>query len=800
MKNAMRFFLSTLLIFVVFSCAQLNDEEFGSVSFSADNILKSVARAGEGNNLDNVVLTISIQLSGATNEEISRDILLRDIGSNNTVFSFERIPIGKPLDISIQVKSKNYYKTLLYSGSTSIEFIRPGQNRVSLGLDSDIRFLLWNENKEMPSSSNFRLYDGINQNSLIGDKSNMLIDFTFDKYSNLYTLECIDRIDTKEFFVNKYSYAAPDVTLNLYHEVISNAGGEHLTYSCLAVNNGTVYIGANDYGASEPNYRHIKRVTGKNTSEIVIPKDEIGILCPEQIEFDDKGNLYVLVRGAYCPIYKFAKEGQTFVKKIDGESILGVGNPYNFKISDIQIQGNYLYAAVFRQMPISGGGPEKAFGGGVIPVDISTNSFGVKSISGFDKDGKNAVLEKEAVTNNYFYHPVKFITRDDSKLYVADDGFYTLSKPGYKNVIRNVNRVVTLSLSNPAAPAIESCVNAKEIMFRQDELEETLKFIDRYILWGADSFTENSFAIVNSIKSDLNIVDIVHHSGIRPAEVMEAISGTLIDFHIDKNYNIFAIVKMNTTIDINLYDYETGQIKKMIKAFAVDSVTMSVIASDGEYVYVDNGTKVDRYSIVNPDSDTGFNLDIGTDYSRITALEFDKAGNLYIGAGKPNNTFDILKYEKGSYSSASKIVSLVSNPEKSSFRIADLQVIGDKLYVIRRYVLSNPADGSISSGELDILWTNNLTSVRSSVGLKPNFSTEPVFPSGPLPTTEYFYGPRNFIALKPDEIVIADDGIDDNGREANSVVTYSLDGVFKNRVLLNSIDFGSSMSGSEYIE
>lgn len=807
MKNTFKFILSILLLFVCISCNQLYESEAGAVEVSTDNIIKTIARTGEASNVDNINLIITIKLSGAANVEDTRDLTYKDIGTEKTKFSFTNITIGIPLNIDVEVKSKNVHNTVVYSGTYSIPSVQIGDNKVTLNLNNENRFMLWNRQQVADTgfAYNFRLYDGLNKNSIIGDKSNELIDFYFDNKNNLYTLESKTAPDNVEYFVYKYPYVAPEIPELLYTEVVPSRDRVSVTYSCVSAYGNDVYIGAHDTMASEPELRQVKKIIGKNNLETAIPYGLLGSSRPSFIDFDNKGNLYVVCDGQYGPVSKFSKENGVFVEKASCE-ILG-RNSENFKISDLQISGNYLYVVVYREMIPDSSDVTSAFSGGVIPVEIKDNTFTSKPIVGFDKDGKNCVLDRESVNNKIFYHPIKFISKENGKLYVADDGSYLLQKTGYTEAERNVNRVVTLSLKNPGAPVFESVIIPNGITFNEESQENVFEFKNRYILWD-----DSNYVLLDKI-TDFDIASLQYPDP--PAEHKGSDDGTLIDFHIDKNYGVYVLSKglqssppdAAQPLNICMYSYDKLYPEGSIPT---DKDTYSCIASDGEFVYLADGTKLVRYNISTKQKDISFNVDLGASaYGDITAIEFDDSGNCYIGA--PDGGYSelrILKYEKG-FTKSPKVCSLVSSFEPTlrlealHGRISDLQIIGDKLYVLRRYVNYNLSNdmGRCSSGELTILNTNNLSEVVPSVGLKPNFKTETVPVTPPAPDTDFFYGPRKFIALKPDELVIADDGLYGSGPdEANSVVTYSLNGTFKNRTVLSHLNFGSKLIGSDYVE
>lgn len=807
MKNTFKFILSILLLFICISCNQLYESETGAVKVSTDNIIKNIARTGEASNIDNVSLIITVKLSGAANVEDTRDLTYKDIGTEKTKFSFTNITIGVPLRIDVEVKSSNSYNTVVYSGTYSIPSVKGGDNKLTLNLNDESRFVLWNSQQvsDYSSAYNFRLYDGLNKNSIIGDKSNELKDFYFDNKNNLYTLESKTTPDSVEYFVYKYHYVAPEIPELLYTELVSSGGPGSVTYSCISAYGNDVYIGVHDTMASEPNLRQVKKIIGKNNLETAIPYSLLGSSRPSFIDFDDKGNLYVVCDGQYGPVSKFVKENGVFVEKASYE-ILGQ-NSENFKISDLQISGNYLYVVVYREMIPDSSDSALGFSGGVIPVEIKGDIFTSKPIVGFDKDGKYAVLDRENVSNEIFYHPIKFVSKENGRLYVADDGEYLLQKPGYTKAERNVNRVVTLSLNNPGAPVFESVIIPNGITFSEDITEDVFEFQNRYILWD-----DSNYVLLDKI-TDFNVASL--QSPIPPDEHKGSDDGQLIDFHIDKKYGVYVLSKglqdpslpgSVQNLNIGIYSYKELYPKGSIQT---DKDTYSCIASDGEFVYLADGTELVRYNISTKQKDVDFIVDLGASaYGDITALEFDDSGNCYIGVPDGGyNELRILKYEKG-FTKSPVVCSLVSSFEPTlrveSLRgkISDLQVIGDKLYVLRRYVNYNVSNdiGRCSSGELTILNTNNLSEVVPSVGLKPNFKTETVPLNAPSSSTDFFYGPRKFIALKPDELVIADDGLFGSADEANSVVTYSLNGTFKNRTVLSHLDFGSKLSGSDYVE
>lgn len=79
----------------------------------------------------------------------------------------------------------------------------------------------------------------------------------------------------------------------------------------------------------------------------------------------------------------------------------------------------------------------------------------------------------------------------------------------------------------------------------------------------------------------------------------------------------------------------------------------------------------------------------------------------------------------------------------------------------------------------------------------------PDFPADTQLSSEYFYSPRKFLAIKPKKLIFADDGFmfygnndDTRGKDVNQVIEFDIENaIFESYNLDQSIDFNKRATG-----
>lgn len=189
-------------------------------------------------------------------------------------------------------------------------------------------------------------------------------------------------------------------------------------------------------------------------------------------------------------------------------------------------------------------------------------------------------------------------------------------------------------------------------------------------------------------------------------------------------------------------------------------------------------------------------------------LSYNSNGDLNIAKYSPSFTLDdtdneykISMKEEASgiiYNSSDDTLGLsISNPD--TLQISDIMVINDETI----YALLLQVDGyrTIRGGLVKLTVKGSYINV-SEIGDKnilgwyssESETSNPITDTESNPVTNVFYGPRKFIALRPDELVICDEGgyCDGNStkRTTNKVVTVKLDDM-----TMTSVDVNFTLTG-----
>lgn len=205
------------------------------------------------------------------------------------------------------------------------------------------------------------------------------------------------------------------------------------------------------------------------------------------------------------------------------------------------------------------------------------------------------------------------------------------------------------------------------------------------------------------------------------------------------------------------------------------------LSSDGKYLYLSSNDDFNYYLNIAKYS-LSFTLD-DTDNEYKISMKEEASGIIY---NSSDNTLGLS----------------ISNP--GTLQISDIMVINDETI----YALLLQVDGyyTIRGGLVKLTVEDSSINV-SKIGDKnilgwyssESETSNPITDTESNPVTDVFYGPRKFIALRPDELVICDEGGYCDGestvRTTNKVVTVKLDGMTMTSVDVNFTLTGG-MSGS----
>lgn len=424
MKNLVKFFLSTVLIFCFSSCAQVGSSGEGQIVISADNIIRSVARAGgETGSFD-----LKVSITGGYRKELSISGLTnKDLGTDKTNIYIDKIPAMAVINISIRLYEGDELK---YEGNRDGFRIRAGDNQISIALHEPIIpawYVLWqkyNPNDDtgklmaehpMPK---FAIYDHAptgneNYSDGIYSSNKLLIDFCFDKNNNLYTIEADanyvgSQWEYNSYSINKYRLNSSGMSpITLFTYTVPSQKEKKL-YTSIGTDGTNLYIGGVTdtvgFGVYCISCNGTVSSLGNSVISVVTEPTAIEVSNDSlYIAYYDSSTSYVNVISKYNKTsYHF---NQTF-------------NFNGYTINDLQLNNNFLFA-------ISNNG---------ILYKINPSPFDSEILI------NEEINTEENPSHDYFYRPAKFIALKPKELVIADDGFYDTT---------NKDSVVIIKLSNP---------------------------------------------------------------------------------------------------------------------------------------------------------------------------------------------------------------------------------------------------------------------------------------------------------------------------------------------------------------
>ena len=729
MKKTLIFILM-ILVLIVSSCNLFLKEEYGELIVSFDGTLPDGARALDSNGLP--VLSSSPMKINIIRED--GYTITRELSAEEPKSLVELVPVGEKIEIIVTAINPSGQ----WSGR-AFHTVVSGQNHVKVLLSKNIsglKNLLFTQKKTDDPSTSYNLTLYMDGKEINAHSSQSEYSFGRDSLGRLY-------ISVNEFNSHIYRYTSEGELLNYVMESISCFANDYTTGKMYGINGSgnimKIDENLNISALSPPtSLLHYNDAAAIDNNRVAWTwKDAPNSL---EIKVDTLGTTSTSGTG---PI----------------RSHINIVGCKESKVNDLFIRGNYVYV-LFNTMndELTGNSRNLYSLGGIARYNINDLDedpikIGFEDDPDFDDD--NGVLEDYDYSKN-FYGAVKVIGFDEENIYIADDGFDAADTPAGARIVKNRNRIAALNIAtNTLSFSDERTAkwynewkewrtpNTKMIVWRQE-------LYNKYYYYQLDTGDE---ALTSNKKFTTDP------------------SGYEDVFCYDLDGNLY-IVDNNSKI--NMYPqtegiYPNQSIKntglsgfKPEKGIAVDTSAL-----DGyKYLYyvdsADNITRLkwEKSGFASASNDSLFEIQSAYIQGEVSAMASNKDG-LFVAVkediGSNQYKITVKKYDRnGSLSSEMDI----SEGDKGIFKnpivedVYAMQILDGRLYAVSYKTVGPGKRGGFDG--------NNTRAVVSGKLLDLGLTSKnlPARPQTLWSGTQEDkgYAPFRFIAIKPKELVIANDG------------------------------------------
>ena len=730
MKKTLIFILM-ILVLMVSSCNLFLKEEYGELIVSFDGTMPDGARALDANGLP--VLSSSPMKINIIRED--GYTITRELGAEEPKSLVELVPIGEKIDIIVTAINPSGQ----WSGRAS-HTVTSGQNHVTVLLNKNIsglKSLLFTQTKTTDShgSDIYNLTFYMGGKEVKAHQSQSKYEFGRDSKGRLYVIYYIGPPHVIRYTSEGeseidgpfYSYFVNDYTTGKMYG-INGSGGVYEIQENLLPSPATI-----------ANLEYYQGAAAIDNNRVV------------WIRYDDPNNLEMSVK--YL--------GPATVSPTDIKSDVTITGCEKSKVNDLFIRGNYVYV-LFNTMndELTGNSRNLYSLGGIVRYNINDLDedpikIGFEDDPDFDDD--DGVLEDYDYSAN-FYGAVKVIGFDEENIYIADDGFDAADTPAGARIVKNRNRIAALNIATNAL-SFSDAGPAKWY----DEWKEWRTPNTKMIVWEKSS---NEYYYYQLDTGDEALTE--------GKKFTKDTHGYKDVFCYDLDGNLYIVDNYNS--NINMYPQTEGiYTNQPIKNTRLSSfkpekgIAVDTSALDGyKYLYyVDNNDDIkrlkwereeDKFAYANTDSSFGIlNTSIPGEVSAMAAnkdglfvaLKENISGNKY--------KITVRKYDRsGSLSSEMDI----SEGDKGIFKnpivedVYAMQILDGRLYAVSYKTVGPGKRGGFDG--------NNTRAVVSGKLLDLGLTSKnlPARPQTLWSGTQEDkgYAPFRFIAIKPKELVIANDG------------------------------------------
>ena len=734
MKKTLIFILM-ILVLMVSSCNLFLKEEYGELILSFDGSLPDGARALDSNGLP-------VLSSSPMKIDIIREdgyTVTRELGAEEPKSLVELIPVGEKIEIIVTAINPSGQ----WSGR-AFHTVVSGQNHVRVLLNKNIsglKNLLFTQTGDGQHGYNLTFYMGGKEIKI--DELKDVYGFARDSLGRLYVRykQSVSGTD-KEYLARYKSEGEPDGSTDSASN-IKFLANDYTTGRMYGISgSGDVYeIQENllPSPATIANLEYYQGAAAIDNNRVV------------WIRYDDPNNLEMSVK--YL--------GPATVSPTDIKSDVTITGCEKSKVNDLFIRGNYVYV-LFNTMndELTGNSRNLYSLGGIVRYNINDLDedpikIGFEDDPDFDDD--DGVLEDYDYSAN-FYGAVKVIGFDEENIYIADDGFDAADTPAGARIVKNRNRIAALNTATNAL-SFSDAGPAKWY----DEWKEWRTPNTKMIVWEKSS---NEYYYYQLDTGDEALTE--------GKKFTKDTHGYKDVFCYDLDGNLYIVDNYNS--NINMYPQTEGiYTNQPIKNTRLSSfkpekgIAVDTSALDGyKYLYyVDNNDDIkrlkwereeDKFAYANTDSSFGIlNTSIPGEVSAMAAnkdglfvaLKENISGNKY--------KITVRKYDRsGSLSSEMDI----SEGDKGIFKnpivedVYAMQILDGRLYAVSYKTVGPGKRGGFDG--------NNTRAVVSGKLLDLGLTSKnlPARPQTLWSGTQEDkgYAPFRFIAIKPKELVIANDG------------------------------------------
>lgn len=759
MKKTLIFILM-ILVLIVSSCNLFLKEEYGELIVSFDGTLPDGARALDSNGLP--VLSSSPMKINIIRED--GYTITRELGAEEPKSLVELVPIGEKIEIIVTA----YNASSQWSGRTA-HTVTLGQNHVRVLLNknvSGLKNLLFTQTGDGQHGYNLTFYmDGKEINAPGPEKE---FSFARDSKGRVYVL---------------YKDAS-----NSFHIARYTSEGELDVHPASTT---TIEFLANDY------------TTGKmygidGSGDVYEIQENLSLSTALIANLDLYQDLAAIDNNRVAWTWEDAPNSLKIKVAALGSSSSSVTGPIRShiditgceksKVNDLFIRGDYVYVLFNTVNDSAGSSDPKLYSlGGIVRYNINDLDedpikIGFEDDPDFDDD--DGVLEDYDYSKN-FYGAVKVIGFDEENIYIADDGFDAADTPAGARIVKNRNRIATLNIATNAL-SFSDAGPAKWY----DEWKEWRTPNTKMIVWRQESYNKYYYYQLDTGDEALtsNKKFTTDSSGYKDV------------FCYDLDGNLY-IVDNNSKI--NMYPQTEGVYPnqsiqntslsgfKPEKGIAVDT---SALNGYKYLYYVDSADNIKRLKwekggFTSASNDSFFGIQSTSIQGEVSAMAANKDG-LFVAVKRnlSSNKYKITvkKYDRSGSLSSEMDISEGNKGGTDNPIVEDvyaMQILDGRLYALSYKTVGagktagpsgfdgNAARAVVSGKLLDLGLTSKNLSARPQTlwsGIQEDKG----------------YAPFRFIAIKPKELVIANDGFygtdtssgSQSGNQRNKVLKFSSSG------------------------
>ncbi|UTY33314.1 hypothetical protein [Treponema putidum] len=741
------FFVLMILVLTVSSCNLFLNEEYGELILSFDGTLPDGARALDSNGLP--VLSSSRMKINIIKE--NGYTVTRELSAEEPKSLVELVPVGETIEIIVTAINPSGQ----WSGRT-FHTVASGQNQVTVLLNknvSGLNNLLFTQTVEGQHDYNLTLYMGGKE--INAPKSENPYSFARDSKGRLY----VRYRDGATYLVRYTSEGELDV-----HPAKT-----------------TIKFLANDYTTGKM-YGMGVGLNEINENDLTHPTTITGFSTVNNFFAVDNGRVAWLHVSSGNNIINAASLTGASHSDILINSHIDIHHCEPSEVKDIFIRGDYVYV-LFTTVneSITSSDPNLYSLGGIVRYNI--NNLTAPSVKiGFSD---SVSFENRAVPSSYysknFYGAIKVIGFDEENIYIADDGFDAAYVDYAPHIVKNRNRIAALNIATNALSFSDAGsakwynewkewegVKTKILLWEKSDDGASLPNYYGMKYWLADNENapcptspDDQFWFSSEQTVAPTDVFCYDQGGNLYIQYVDYTGG-------DKYVRRFALKEDGT------YDKTSAQNLDLQTSGDIAAIAVDISGGQNSLYYAEtyiSTRTVKRFkwghhgyeTFTTAENEASYNITFSAD-EKLTALASNKDG-LFVAVkediGGNQYKITVRKYDMDGNSIGSMEISIGSKGEESNpiiEHIHSMQILDGKLYAVSYKTVGA---GGMAAGS-PVVNGNGRKAVVSGKLLDLGLTSKnlPARPQTLWSGTQEGkgYAPFRFIAIKPKELVIANDG------------------------------------------